>query len=183
MQIIRLHREKLNEENFDNFIGLLTSSIELTKTRPLDNALINRLKEDAFSRNPKYETNLGRIDLEWVAYVITIMSYSTFMALPSLLIDEIFVLDNFKNLAIGITLLEFCKRKANKSGCGKIELLIPDWNKKSKLFFEFNGAVPVDTTCYQLDPSVKKIRKPRGKLMYLDFYRDKRTVNFPQGRV
>src|SRR5271157_1016059 len=173
MQEIRLQIEKLSKENFDNFIDLRKRSLGSESSRYLDTAIINRLKEDAFSINHKYEVHLGKIGLDWVAYAIIIMSYSTFIALPSLSIDEIFVLDNFRSLGIGMAMFEFCVRKAKKRGCGKIELAIPNRNVKAKKFFEFNRAVPIDMTYYQIDPFDIKIEKSHGKMTFADFMRKK----------
>src|SRR5208337_3522243 len=152
MQEIRLRLEKLTKENFDNFIVLYKKSIGSERSCYLDTTKINRLKEDAFSINPKYEAYLGGISLDWVAYAIIIKSYSTFTALPKLIIEEIFVVDNFRNLGIGTAMFEFCVRKAKKKSCGMIELTVPNKNEKAKFFFEFNGVIPVDTTYYQIDP-------------------------------
>ncbi len=173
-QEIRLYIEKLSKENFDNLIYLRTKFIG-SETWHLDITVINRLKEDAFSKNPKYEAYLGKIGVDWVAYVIITMSYSTFMALPSIFVNEIFVLDKFRGLGIGRAMFEFCLRKAKKRGCGKIEIPVRNRNKKAKSFFEFNGAVPNDMTYYQMDPFDKIIGKPSGKMTYADFIRKKRT--------
>jgi len=173
-QEILLHIEKLTKENFDNFIDLLSECRESKKTRHLIITMINRLKKDAFSTSPKYEVYLGKIGVEWVAYIIIVMSYSTYIALPCLLIDELFVRENFRSLGIGAAMLQFCVRKAKKKGCGKIVLTVPARNKKAKNFFEFNEAVPIDSTCYQMDLfEIKKGKRP-GKMTYTDFIRKKR---------
>ena len=166
MQEIRLQIEKLSEESFDDFIVLLKSCDESVRGRYLDTILINRLKEDAFSTNPKYEAYLGKIGLEWVAYLIMTTSYSTFSALPGLTIDEIFVLDDFRDLGIGVAMFEFCVRKAKKRGCGSIEMAVPARNKTARKFFESNGAVPVDMTCYRIGLLDTKIGKPRKRNLY-----------------
>jgi len=173
MQEIRLYIEKLSKENFDNFIDLRTKFIGSDRTRLLDTTIINRLKDDAFSINPKYEAYLGKIGLDYVAYAAFKISYSTLMALPSFFLDEIFVVDNFRNLGIGMTMFDFCVRKAKKKGCGKIELAVPNQNEKAKFFFESNGAVPISMTYYQIDPLDIKIGKPFGKMTYADFMRKK----------
>jgi GNAT superfamily N-acetyltransferase len=173
MQEIRLYIEKLSKENFDNFIDLRTKFIGSDRTRLLDTTIVNRLKDDAFSINPKYEAYLGKIGLDYVAYAAFKISYSTLMALPSFFLDEIFVIDNFRNLGIGMTMFDFCVRKAKKKGCGKIELAVPNQNEKTKFFFESNGAVPIGMTYYQIDPLDIKIGKPLGKMTYADFMRKK----------
>jgi ribosomal protein S18 acetylase RimI-like enzyme len=170
---IRLYIEKLNKENFDNFIDLHTKYLGPERSRYLDTTIINRLKEDAFSINPKYEAYLGKIGVDWVAYAVIIISYSTVIALPSLSIDEIFVLNNFRSLGIGMSMFEFCARQAKKRRCGKIELEIPNWNTEAKKFFKFYRAVPIDTTHFQIDLSDIKIGKPLRKITFADFLRKK----------
>jgi GNAT superfamily N-acetyltransferase len=175
MKEIRLQVEKLSEENFDNFIILLMRGRGLDKTRYPDITILDRLKEDAFSKHPKYEAYLGQIGPDWVAYVIITRSYSTFLALPGLSIDDIYVLDDFRELGIGAAMFEFCIRKAKQRGCGKVDLGVPNRNKKAKKFFEFNGAVPIDLTRYHIDLTETRIGKPRGKMTYADFIRKKRA--------
>jgi GNAT superfamily N-acetyltransferase len=173
MQEIRLYIEKLSKENFDNFIDLRSKFLGSEKTLLIDAAIINRLKDDAFSINPKYEAYLGKIGLDYIAYAIFRISYSTLTALPSLFLDEIFVINNFRNLDIGMTLFNFCIRKAKKRGCCKIELAVSYQNEKAKFFFESNGAIPIGMTYYQIDPLDVKIGKPLGKMTYADFMRKK----------
>jgi ribosomal protein S18 acetylase RimI-like enzyme len=175
---ILLQIEQLNKENFDNFIDLLSRCRESNKTHSFDVPVINRLKEDACSINPKYEAYLGKIGLDWVAYAIIIMSYSTFMALPDLSVEEIYVLDNYRNLGIGAAMLKLCVRRAKKKGCGNVNLVVPVGNKKSKIFFEFNGSVPTNYISYKIDPYASKIGKSAGKLTYADFIRKKNTTKF-----
>ena len=176
---IRLQIEKLNEENIDIFVDILTKRIESEKHCYPDTAILNRLKEDAISVNFKYEAYLGKIGVDWVAYIIFTMSYSTLVALPSLLIDDIFVLNNFRNMGIGRAMFEFCIRKAKKRGCAKIEVIISNRNRKAKKFFEFNRAVPTDTTRYEMDPYIQ-IRKQEGKMTYSEFIRKKSKNKHPR---
>ena len=180
MREILLQIEQLNKDNFDNFIVLLSRCGESNKLRSLNPPLISRLKEDAFLLNPKYEAYLGKIGLDWVAYAIIVMSYSTFRALPDLSIEEICVLGDYRNLGIGAAMLKLCIRKAKKRGCGKINLAVPVGNKKSKNFFEFNGAVQADDVSYQIDPDASQIRQPAGKPTYADFLRKKNTKKLPR---
>ncbi|MGD0080285.1 MAG: GNAT family N-acetyltransferase [Methanoregula sp.] len=182
-QEIRLYLEKLSKENFDNLIDLRTKFIGSERTRCLDTSIINRLKEEAFSKDSKYEAYLGKIGVDWVAYVIITMSYSVFIALPSLSVDEIFVLDKFRGLGIGRAMFEFCLRKAKKRGCGKIEIQVPNRNKKAKSFFEFNSAVQSDVTCYKMDPFDTIIGKPSGKMTYADFMRIKSKSKIKLARL
>ena len=76
---------------------------------------------------------------------------------------SLFVLEDFRDLGIGFTLFEFCMRKAKKKGCGRIEVAVPGRNKKARKFFESNGAVPVNMTCYQISLLDTKIGKPRKR--------------------
>ena len=164
----------MDKDNFDNFITLLTDSKESEKIRSLDLAIIKRLREDAFSTNPRYEAYLGKIGNEWVAYFITVISYSISLALPSLIMDEIFVSEKFRSMGVGAAMLNFCIRKAKKRDLCEIKIAVPARNKKAKKFFEYNDAFPTDLNCYKIDPSNTKIIKSPGKMTYADFLRKKR---------
>ena len=96
MQEILLHIEKMNKGNFDNFGSLFSKYRASEGIRMPDTTLLSRLREVAFSKNPAYEVYLGKIGLECVAYVIIMMSYSMVIASPILIVDELFVLEDFR---------------------------------------------------------------------------------------
>ena len=52
---------------------------------------------------PKYEAYLGMLDGKAVGYLIFFMTYSSFLALPTLYIEDIFVLKEFRRRGVGVS--------------------------------------------------------------------------------
>jgi hypothetical protein len=89
----------INESNFNDFLFLIDKLAEYEKLNPPDDQARIRLKKDGLDENPKYEAYLGIVNNEPVAYVIYFFNYSSFLALPTLYIEDIFVLDEVQVLS------------------------------------------------------------------------------------
>ena len=106
--------EKLSEMNFDQFIKLIEVFANFENLEPPDAEAKLRLKKDGLSKNPKYEAYLGNINGEYVAYVIFFMTYSSFMALPTLFLEDLFVLEESRRKGIGQKMLDHCMKFAKE---------------------------------------------------------------------
>lgn len=144
--------EKIKPDNFDDFLNLVEKLAEYEKLAPPDVKAKERLKKDAFSGDPKYEAYLAKLNEKYVAYLIFFMNYSSFLALPVLYIEDIFVLEKYRKKGIGQLLFNFCVRKAEEKNCGRIEWHVLDWNKLGINFYEKNKAVHLSNwEYYRLD--------------------------------
>lgn len=133
-----LQIEKINLQNFNEFLYLVEKLAEYEKLDPPDREAKNRLRKDAFSKNPKYEAYLAKIGDKYIAYLIFFMNYSSFLALPVLYLEDIFVLEKYRKRGIGQLLFNFCVKIAKERNCGRIEWHVLDWNKPGINFYEKN---------------------------------------------
>ena len=141
---------KLTEEKFDDFIHLIEKLAEYEKLDPPDDKAKIRLKKDGLSENPKYEAYLGMVDGKAVAYIIFFMTYSSFLALPTLYLEDIFVLKKYRRRGIGQKMFEFVIKQAKERGCGRMEWCILAWNKPAIKFYEKNKAKRLNWYFYRL---------------------------------
>src|SRR5262249_11159566 len=76
------------------FLNLIVALAEFEKLPPPDEEAKGRLIEDAFGSRPRYEPWLALADGHEgpVAYAILLETYSSFLARPTLYIEDIFVL-------------------------------------------------------------------------------------------
>ena len=132
--------EKISNKNFDDFLFLVEKLAEYEKLDPPDDEAKIRLRNDGLSKNPKYEAYLAKINDKAIAYIIYFMSYSSFLALPTLYLEDIFVLKEYRKKGIGQKLFNFCVKKADEKKCGRIEWHVLDWNKPGINFYEKNMA-------------------------------------------
>jgi GNAT superfamily N-acetyltransferase len=123
-------------------LRLITALAEFEQLAPPDSAAQQRLIEDGFGPRPRFESWLaftgGR--REPVAYAIFFETYSTFLARPTLFLEDLFVLPEYRRRGIGTGLLRHCIRLAHDRGCGRMEWTCLDWNVKAQGRYERLGA-------------------------------------------
>ncbi len=80
-------------------------------------------------------------------------TYSTFLALPTLYLEDLFVLPEARRKGVGDALVRECALEAVRLGCGRMEWQVLAWNDLAIGFYEALGAVPLhaDWSCYRLD--------------------------------
>jgi len=143
--------ERVTGDNFQDLLLLIEELAKFEKLTPPDKAAKGRLRRDALSKNPRCEAYLGRLDSKYVAYVIVYFTYSSFRALPTLYLEDIFVLEEYRRQGIGQAMFDFCVKRAKKEGCGRIEFTVLDWNKSAQRFYEKNNAEKTEWSFYRLN--------------------------------
>lgn len=95
---------------------------------------------------------LGKIGNEYVSYVIYYFTYSSFLALPTFYLEDIFVLQEFRKSGIGKKMFNRCVEIALEKGCGKMEWSVLKWNENAIKFYERIGARQIDEwMTYRMD--------------------------------
>jgi GNAT superfamily N-acetyltransferase len=121
---------------------LIIALAEFERIPPPDASAQERLVEHGFGERPKFEAWLSF----WegvqtpVGYSIFFETYSTFLASPTLYLEDIFVLPDYRNRGIGSAMLQHCIQIACDRGCGRMEWTCLDWNKKAQAVYQRLGA-------------------------------------------
>jgi GNAT superfamily N-acetyltransferase len=136
--------EKVYAENFDDFLGLITKLAEYEKLAPPDQEAQRRLRRDCLGDNPKYQAFMGKVGDKYVSYVIFFFTYSSFLALPTLFLEDIFVLEEHRRSGVGKKMFDFLKETAKREGCCRFEFTVLKWNKLAQGFYERNKAKCLD---------------------------------------
>ena len=132
--------------------SLILGLAEYEKLPPPDEAAQQRLLRDAFGERPRFEIFIAEVNSRPVAYAFVFETYSTFLALPTLYLEDIFVLPEFRGQAIGYKLMRYLARLAHERGCGRMEWVVLDWNRPAIEFYERLGADHLsDWLTYRLD--------------------------------
>jgi GNAT superfamily N-acetyltransferase len=77
---------------------------------------------------------------EVAGYALHFMTYSTFLARPSLYLEDLYVRPERRRLGIASGLLRALARHANELGCGRFEWTVLDWNEPAQAFYRSLGA-------------------------------------------
>jgi GNAT superfamily N-acetyltransferase len=130
----------VDEKNADHLAYLIRELARFEKLEPPTDEAIDRLKRDLTSEHPYLVAHLAMAEDEPVGYACYYFTYSTFLARPTLFLEDIFVLDHYRRHGVGSRLLEHCVSVAHKKECGRMEWNVLDWNAGAITFYESTGA-------------------------------------------
>lgn len=119
-------------------LRLVKALADFEKLEPPDEAAQERLIEHAFGPSPRIEVWLAEPtdNSEPVGYAIFLETYSSFLALPTLYIEDIFVEESHRKRGIGGALLRRAVELAHERGCGRVEWTALDWNVNAQRVYE-----------------------------------------------
>ncbi len=75
-----------------------------------------------------------------VGYAIYLFTYSSFLARPTLFLEDVFVRPERRKLGIGRAFYRRLVREARRQGCGRMEWRVLDWNRPAHAFYRRLGA-------------------------------------------
>ena len=99
-----------------------------------------RIARDGFGRRRAFEALLCRRGRTTIGLALYCFTYSTFLARPTLYLEDLFVLPDERGQGAGHALLSALARIAVDRGCGRMEWTVLDWNTPSIRFYESLGA-------------------------------------------
>src|SRR5713101_2641647 len=121
------------------FLSLIKALADFEKLKPPTFAARKRLLHDAFGKKKRFDTLLAEIHGKAIGYAIFFETYSSFLALPTLYLEDIFVLPEYRKQKIGFQLFRECVAQAKRRGCGRMEWMVLDWNRNAIGFYDSLG--------------------------------------------
>ncbi|HLH21965.1 MAG TPA: GNAT family N-acetyltransferase [Chloroflexota bacterium] len=109
-----------------------------------DAAARARLARDATAAPPRFQALLAELGGRVVGYALYFETYSTFLALPTLYLEDLFVLPEARRHGAGSALFRACAREAVQRGCGRMEWQVLTWNQLALDFYARFAAAPLD---------------------------------------
>ena len=147
-----IYIRKATSKDAQTILGLVIELATFEKLPPPDEAAQQRLIQDAFGPRPRFEILLAEVEKRVAGYAFVFETYSTFRALPSLYLEDLFVLEQYRGRQVGYTLFKHCAQEAVKRGCGRFEWAVLDWNTHAIDFYKRLGARHLeDWLIYRLD--------------------------------
>jgi GNAT superfamily N-acetyltransferase len=99
-----------------------------------------RVRAHGFGRRRYFETIICRRGGKPVGFALYFFTYSTFLARPTLYLEDLFVLPEDRGTGAGKALLRALARIAVRRGCGRLEWAVLDWNRPAIGFYKRLGA-------------------------------------------
>jgi GNAT superfamily N-acetyltransferase len=159
---VRAGRKKDSEQ----FIGLVLELAKFERLEPPSEAGRKRLTNDVF-KNKRVKLFVAADGRKLVGYALYFYSYSSFVAKPTLYLEDLFVLEKYRKRGVGFALFRACVEEAISEGCGRMEWTVLTWNEKALRFYEKLGARRLsEWYSFRLDEtSLKKVptRVPQSR--------------------
>lgn len=132
--------KRLRKIDGNTFLSLIDALADFEKLKRPSPAARARLIRDAFRRKKWFDAFLAFVGKKAVGYAIIFETYSSFLALPTLYLEDIFILPEYRACGIGLKLFHTCLTEAERRGCGRMEWMVLDWNKNAIKFYDRIGA-------------------------------------------
>lgn len=124
-----------------DFIALVRALARYEKLKPPPPAAARRLVRDIGRR---IEVLLAELAGRPAGYAIYLWTYSSFLARPTLFLEDIFLLPEARGAGVGLALWKTIEREARRCRAGRIEFIVLDWNRPAHRFYRKVGAHPLD---------------------------------------
>jgi GNAT superfamily N-acetyltransferase len=99
-----------------------------------------RLIHDGFGKPRRFDAYLAFWESKAVGYAIIFETYSSFLALPTLYLEDLFVSPAYRSHGVGWKLFKTCLGEAYRRRCGRMEWVVLDWNNIAIRFYKKIGA-------------------------------------------
>jgi len=102
------------------------------------------LRDALFGAHPVAEVVLAEARGQAIGFALFFPTYSTFLSLPGLWLEDLFVLPEFRGAGAGTLLLAHLAALVVKRGWGRLEWAVLDWNADAIAFYGKLGAQAQD---------------------------------------
>ncbi len=147
---------EMREEDVPQVWELVRKLAQYEKLSGEFTATEQQYREHGFGENPSFRALVAerQEDLKsLLGFALYFFSFSTFTGKPSLYLEDLFVLPDFRGKGIGKALLKSLARIAVERDCGRMEWAVLDWNETAIRFYLKLGATSMhDWTVHRLFP-------------------------------
>ena len=97
-----------------------------------------------FGPRPYAEVLIAEVDAAPAGFALFFHNYSTFLTMPGIYLEDLFVSPPFRGLGVGKSLLSRLAAIAVERGCGRLEWSVLKWNAPAIGFYLRLGAMPME---------------------------------------
>lgn len=148
---IRARIEPATEKDIPLLLTLIRGLADYERLLGSVTATEERLRASLFGERPYAEAILAYENDQPVGYAIYFFTYSSFVGLPGLYLEDLFVVPESRGSGVGRDLLASVARKAVERGCRRMEWAVLNWNEPAIGFYKKLGAEPMNEwTVYRI---------------------------------
>lgn len=138
------------EDDCEKILGFIRALAKYEKMESEVVATPELLREWIFEKQ-KAEVIFPMVDGREIGFALFFHNFSTFLGRAGLYLEDLYILEEYRDRGYGKATLRELARIAQNRGCGRLEWWCLDWNKPSIDFYRSLGAQPMDEwTTYRL---------------------------------
>lgn len=103
-----------------------------------------RIRRALFGPRPTAEVRIAELEGRPVGFALFFHNFSTFLGLPGIYLEDLFVLPEARGHGVGRALLAHLAALARERDCGRLEWAVLDWNEPALRFYRSLGARSLD---------------------------------------
>ncbi len=130
---------RLTRTDIPEFLDLVQALADYEKLAGPDGEARERLARDALAEPPRFRVFLAEREGMVIGYAAYFYTYSSFLARPTLYVEDLFVRPEARGNGTGRALMRELAREAARQGCGRMEWTVLDWNKPAIALYEGLG--------------------------------------------
>ncbi|MBV6626324.1 MAG: GNAT family N-acetyltransferase [Rivularia sp. (in: Bacteria)] len=127
-------------EDCDVLFELIKGLAEYEKLSDAVTGSPAKLKEHLFGSKKYAEAILAEVNGQGAGFALFFHNYSTFLTQPGIYLEDLFILQEYRQQGIGKALLREIARIAVERNCGRLEWSVLNWNEPAKVFYRHMGA-------------------------------------------
>jgi GNAT superfamily N-acetyltransferase len=136
--------EAATEADIPVILRLIKALAEYERLAHAVTATEDQLRATLFGPRRSAEVLIGYVDRDPVAFAVYFQNFSTFLGMPGLYLEDLFVRPEWRKHGFGRALLSRLASVAVERGCGRMEWSVLDWNEPAIGFYRSLGAEPMD---------------------------------------
>ncbi|HUK37345.1 MAG TPA: GNAT family N-acetyltransferase [Vicinamibacterales bacterium] len=135
--------ERATEKDLPLILALIEKLAEYEKLSHAVVATEEILRESLFTKRAA-EVVVGYCGDEPAGFAVFFQTFSTFLGVPGMYLEDLFVVPRFRRHGLGRMLLAHLAAIARERGYGRVEWSVLDWNELAIGFYTALGARPMD---------------------------------------
>lgn len=136
--------EPATERDVPLILEFVRSLAEYEKHLDYVEATEERIRQTIFGAEPAAHVLFAYENDTAVGFAVYFNTYSTFVGLPGIYLEDLYVKPEARGKGVGRALLRYLAKLAKAQGCYRIEWAVLRWNEPAIKFYEKLGAVPMD---------------------------------------
>ena len=127
---------KATSEDAPAILSLVDALADYEKLTPPSPDAKQRLIRDMTAERPRFDAYLAEVEGRVAGYAFVFETYSSFLAMPTLYLEDLFILPEFRSRKAGYALFTAMVKEAHLRGCGRMEWCVLDWNQLAIDFYK-----------------------------------------------